>query len=847
MGTGFLAAAALLHNVPLGAPGRALLASLLTSAASSGLDRLLTSEYSPRRALYMAHPWMLWTNVVPDILIFAAYVLFFIGITRLMQKLRQIESFRSWLWVISAVRIFIVASGTMVLIRIGNIWLPVYQLSFALKIVCGLASLPAALIFARQSPAISTQIQRFFDLLAAQRSQSDDLRKSEELLDRTGRLAGIGGWSLDLVTNEVEWSAETRRIHAAPPDYKPTLQDALKCYPPEVRPQVISALLTASAGGPGWDLELPFTRLDGESIWVRCIGEVDMHDGKPARVVGAFQDITTIVAAREALKMANERVSIATQSGQIGIFDWDIKPDRCTADPWMHTLYGMTPTAEPGSLAYWAKNIHPEDRPGVIEALEDAIADRRPYDTEFRVVWPDSSIHHIRASAKVTRDEFGTAVRMFGVNWDVTEFRRLTAELAEQHDLLRVTLQSIGDGVITTDVHRNVSWLNPVAERMTGWSAAEATGKPLTQIFNTLNAETREPADSHVANPVAHHPAPANTATLARHTLLVARDGTEYGVENQAAPIRNGNGELIGSILVFRDVTEQRRHAAETDRVSKLQIELKTKDEFLSHVSHELRSPLTSIYSFTSIISDGLAGETNPEQTEYLQIILKNAVQLQSMIEDLLTVTQTREGKLSIELQCVPVADAVTDALHTLRSAAATKQIHLTAADCANLLPVCADPTRLRQVLIILLDNAIKFTPEEGSVHVAVAERGDGMLLFTVTDTGCGIPEEMSTRVFENLYQITGSASPDTSVQGRIGLGLGLHIARNLITRQGGYIWVESAPEQGSVFAFTLPIFLKDGVLPVDSRNSNPPRRRRTDFAPAEPPVADQPKLVPAA
>jgi len=839
MGQSLLATASVIHLIARGV----LVRSIAAFAVPSGLERLLTSEYSPRRALYMAHPWLLWTNVVPDILIFSAYALFFTGITRLIRKLRQIESFRSWLWVISAVRIFILASGTMVMIRVIYIWFPVYQVSLALKIICGLASLPAALIFARQAPSISEQIQRFFDLLTAQQSQSEELRKSEALLDRTGRLAGIGGWSLDLITNEVTWSVETHRIHAAPPGYVPNLTDALKCYPPEVRPQVIAAILTASAGGPGWDMELPFTRLDGASVWVRLIGEVDMHDGKPVRLVGAFQDITAIVTAREALKMATERVSIATQSGQIGIFDWDIKADLCTADPWMHTLYGMPASDQPGSLAYWAKPMHPEDRPGVVEALEDAIADRRPYDTEFRVVWPDGSIHYIRASAKVTRDEFGTAVRMFGVNWDVTEFRRLTAELAEQHDLLRVTLQSIGDGVITTDVHRNVSWLNPVAERMTGWTTAEAAGKPLAEIFNTLNAETREPAE----NPLDNYPAQANLVRLARQTLLVSRDSTEYGIENQAAPIRDGNGHLIGNILVFRDVTEQRRLTAETDRVSKLQIELKTKDEFLSHVSHELRSPLTSIYSFSSIIADGLAGDTNPEQTEYLQIILKNAVQLQSMIEDLLTVTQTREGKLSIELKCVSVAEAVTDALHTLRSAAAAKQIHLTAADCGNVLPVCADPTRLRQVLIILLDNAIKFTPEEGSVHVSVTERGDGMLLFTVTDTGCGIPEEMRTRVFENLYQITGPAQPDTSQQGRIGLGLGLHIARNLITRQGGYIWVESAPEQGSVFAFTLPIFLKDGVLPVDSRNSNPPRRRRTDFAPAEPPVADQPKLVPAA
>jgi PAS domain S-box-containing protein len=832
MGIGILSAATL---------NPALFALFVRLDAAS---RLPNNEYAQGRELMQIHPWLFSSNILADLIIGTSYILFFVGVCLIVRKLRHIDAIKTHLWLLNVLRVFILASAGIVLIRITYVWFALYPVALALKVVCAGASLPTAFLFVRRAHSITASVTRFFDLLAAQQSQSEELRNSEALLDRTGRLAGIGGWSLDLITNEVAWSTETHRIHAAPPGYKPTLQDGLKCYHPEVRPQVIAALLTASAGGPGWAMELPFTRLDGQEIWVRVIGEVDMQDGKPVRVVGAFQDITGIVEAREALRMATERVSIATQSGQIGIFDWDIKADLCTADPWMHTLYGMPPTDEPGSLAYWAKPMHPDDRPAVIEALEDAIADRRPYDTEFRVIWPDGTIHHIRASAKVTRNEFGEAVRMFGVNWDVTDFRLLTAELAEQHDLLRVTLQSIGDGVITTDANRNVSWLNPAAERMTGWSTIEANGMPLTEIFNTLNAETREPA----GNPVANYNALGNTAGLARQTLLVSRDGTEYGIENQAAPIRDANGNVIGNIMVFRDVTEQRRLAAETGRVSKLQIELKTKDEFLSHVSHELRSPLTSIYSFSSIIADGLAGDTNPEQSEYLQIILKNAVQLQSMIEDLLTVTQTREGKLSIELQRVQVADAVTDALHTLRSAAATKQIHLTASDCANLLPVCADPTRLRQVLIILLDNAIKFTPEQGSVTIAVTERGDGMILFTVTDTGCGIPEEMSTRVFENLYQITGPASPDTSQQGRIGLGLGLHIARNLITRQGGYIWVEPAPEQGSVFAFTLPVFLKEGVPSVDSRNTVAPRRRRTDLAPAaETPAAEQPNLVPAA
>jgi len=178
--------------------------------------------------------------------------------------------------------------------------------------------------------------------------------------------------------------------------------------------------------------------------------------------------------------------------------------------------------------------------------------------------------------------------------------------------------------------------------------------------------------------------------------------------------------------------------------------------------------------------------------------------------------------------------------MHTLSSAASTKQITLSAAECSGLPAACADPTRLRQILIILLDNAIKFTPQGGSVTVCVCETHRDYLLFQVTDTGCGIPEEKRTLVFENLYQITGPTAPDTSQMGRIGLGLGLHIARDLVTRQGGRIWVSSAPEGGSVFSFVLPIYSEERAAAVEELNA--PRRRKTDT-----PNAVRPEFLPAA
>jgi two-component system sensor histidine kinase/response regulator len=251
--------------------------------------------------------------------------------------------------------------------------------------------------------------------------------------------------------------------------------------------------------------------------------------------------------------------------------------------------------------------------------------------------------------------------------------------------------------------------------------------------------------------------------------------------------------------------------------------QLRFKDDFLSHVSHELRSPLTAIKQFTRILLGGLAGELNKEQREYQQIVLKNIQQLQSMIDDLLEVTRLETGKLTVELSSVTLADAVTDAINTLEETARAKGITLSCDLPTDLPSAHADRTRVLQVLIILLDNAVKFTPTGGAVQVRVRllQENHQFLLFEVCDTGCGVSPDVAHRLFERLYQVS-----EHTQSSRKGLGLGLYICKQLVTRQGGHIWVTSEPQNGSTFAFTLPVFsldrliaplIKDGRWPAES------------------------------
>jgi signal transduction histidine kinase len=251
----------------------------------------------------------------------------------------------------------------------------------------------------------------------------------------------------------------------------------------------------------------------------------------------------------------------------------------------------------------------------------------------------------------------------------------------------------------------------------------------------------------------------------------------------------------------LRHAIERHRMQTETDLIRKHQMEFK--DEFLSHVSHELRSPLTAVRQFVSILLDGLAGELNSDQRQYLEIVLRNVKQLHSMINDLFEVSGIQAGKLKIELQSTSVSDAVAYTVNTLRGAAAAKGINLPD-DIERKLPsVCADPARVRQILVILVDNAIKFTPQKGTVKVQarIFEEDPAFLLLEVSDSGCGIDPDKTERIFERLFQ---ASDPDAADHN--GLGLGLYICKDLVTRQGGRIWAKSVQGQGSVFSVTLPI-----------------------------------------
>jgi signal transduction histidine kinase len=282
---------------------------------------------------------------------------------------------------------------------------------------------------------------------------------------------------------------------------------------------------------------------------------------------------------------------------------------------------------------------------------------------------------------------------------------------------------------------------------------------------------------------------------------------------------------LFGAALLYGYLADQvkreRRRAAESEESRKQQLSMK--DQLLSNVSHELRTPLTAVYQFVTLLLDGIPGKLNVEQKQYLEIALRNVKQLQTMVRDLLDTARVDSGKLAVHLRGVSLCRVVHETIGSFLTDARARSIALTE-DIPNDLPfVHADPHRLNQILTNLIDNAIKFTPENGGITVRarVCEEDDSFVRVSVQDTGCGISPDHAEKIFDRLYQEERALATN-----RKGLGLGLHITKELVSRHGGRIWVESEPNKGSAFHFTLPVFslkrslrslLESAQLPVTS------------------------------
>ncbi|WP_341503908.1 EAL domain-containing protein [Gallaecimonas sp. GXIMD4217] len=387
--------------------------------------------------------------------------------------------------------------------------------------------------------------------------------------------SGLGAYDWDLDSGKAYYSDWTQELLGLTDAELGCREDWLDRVHGDDRERLQVQLHAHLAGRTG-QLHLEYRIRDarGSYRWVLDRGQIMERepDGRPSRLIGTLVDITDIKRTQLDNERLTQRVTLATRAGGVGIWEYDLVTQTLAWDKRMYQLYGQLPSDQKLPYELWRESLHPDDMERAEAEVELALADVKAFDTEFRVVWPNGEVRHIRALASFEYDGDGNKIRMIGTNWDITDQKHLTEALHEEKERLHITLYSIGDAVICTDKDLKITFMNPVAEDMTGWPMALALGHHVDSVFHITKGRDGPPMPSPVAQCLERN----QTVFLGEGAVLHSRDGSLFDVQDSAAPVKTLAGEVMGAVLVFQDVTEsqemlrQLSHSASHDALTGL-------------------------------------------------------------------------------------------------------------------------------------------------------------------------------------------------------------------------------------------------------------------------------------
>jgi PAS domain S-box-containing protein len=372
---------------------------------------------------------------------------------------------------------------------------------------------------------------------------------------------------------------------------------------------------------------------------------------------------------------------------------------------------------------------------------------------------------------------------------------------------LAALVESSDDAIIAKDLNGIITHWNRSAERIFGYTAAEAIGRSITMLLppERLHEEQHILATLRRGDRIDHF-----------DTVRVRKDGTTVDVSVSVSPIKDRGGRIVGAAKIARDVSDRKLAEVERERLlasaqaarAEAERASRAKDEFLSLVSHELRTPLASILAWVRVLQQG---KLSPERmAQALRTIESNGRVQAELIEDLLDVSRIVAGRLRLTLRPVSIRTVVQAALDAIQPDAAASGVELSATLDADG-PVSADETRLQRAVSNILDNAVKFTPPGGRIDATLTRVGDEFVV-RIRDTGRGIPRELLPRVCEPFWQ-----AEDVKSRKRQGLGLGLAIVQSLIRQHGGSLDIDSpGVGMGATVTLTLPVLRDVAATPAD-------------------------------
>ncbi|ARM31218.1 hypothetical protein B9H02_07845 [Prosthecochloris sp. HL-130-GSB] len=534
------------------------------------------------------------------------------------------------------------------------------------------------------------------------------------------------------------------------------------------------------SSGSNWQGEICNKKKNGELYWqYTMISPVSLKSSGISHYISVNQDITGKKKTEQALEKSRKRFRELTELLPQPLFETTIEGRITHANAISFSTFGFSREDFEQGLSY-KDLIAPEDHERLNANLRKKLANIPFGDHEYLGRRKDGSIFPVLIySAPIIQDGVPSGIR--GIILDITERKEIEETLRQNKEKYRHLFQAIPDAVIVADRSSGslVQW-NQEARSIFEASDSELSAMQFKDLFPHDVYETVRERFEQLAR----------DTTTSFESSIITRYGLSIDVSISAGIFSSaGRDQYIG---IFRDITEQKK----SEELIRENIRLK--NDFISNVSHELRTPLFSILGFSSTLLNDWDNIDEDTLREFLGIIHSESKRLSSLIENVLTISRIDSGKVAYKKELTSPGAIVAEVCRNLSIRAKEKNLELQLDLCPSPPDIDADPDAMKQAVINIVGNALKFTPSGGNVHVGLSKKNNHVQI-TVRDTGLGIPEKDIDHIFEKFYRVE---RPEHEIEGT---GLGLPIVREIIEEHDGCISVESRENEGTTFTITLP------------------------------------------